>query len=281
MIEKGLGRSDPLIALGGGVIGDMTGFAAATYLRGVPYVQVPTTLLAQVDSSVGGKTGVDHRLGKNLIGAFYQPQLVWIDLATLTTLPNRQIRAGFAEIVKYGAIADKRLFDTVARLSKKEIEHDRFLTSSELSRIIRRSCDIKARIVNADEKETLGIRSLLNFGHTVGHAIEAASTYETYLHGEAIAIGMVIAARASRRLDLCEDRDVEALQGSLERLGLATELPSAMKKKLSPHTLIQYIARDKKKCGDKIQFVVLERLGKAGLRSLELDRLGELLKGCL
>lgn len=266
LIRAKMGRRDPLIALGGGVIGDMVGFAAATYLRGVPYVQVPTTLLAQVDSSVGGKTGIDHLQGKNLIGAFYQPTFVWIDSATLQTLPEREIRAGFAEVIKYGAIADNQLFNTLYTTAGKQIQP-----------IIRRCVEIKAKIVAADEKETTGLRSLLNFGHTVGHAIEAAAGYKVYLHGEAVAIGMVIAARISHLLGLCPQRDVDTLERCLKKFGLETTL----KKRLSPATLAAYMQQDKKMQGKALAFVALRKLGQAKLYPLPLTRFTALLKKAL
>lgn len=277
LLAAQMGRNDLLIALGGGVIGDMVGFAAATYLRGVPYIQVPTTLLAQVDSSVGGKTGVDHPKGKNLIGAFYQPQLVWIDTATLRTLPLRQIRAGFAEVIKYGAIADRRLFAELAKIPARTAQSRGFLQSNKARAIVRRCVEIKAEIVGRDEKETTGIRSLLNFGHTVGHAIEAASGYRGYLHGEAVAIGMVIAARVSEVLGLCPRQDVEQLIRCLENFGLETTL----KKPLSLDRMMAYIGRDKKTDGQRVKFVALAPLGKARLHVLAFRDLAQLLKGIL
>ncbi len=257
-------RGDPLIALGGGVIGDMVGFAAATYLRGLPYIQVPTTLLAQVDSSVGGKTGVDAPWGKNVIGAFYQPQWVWIALHSLSTLPPREIRAGFAEIIKYGAIWDAKLFRDLCRFKP-----------SALPKIIRRSVEIKAEIVGQDEREESGLRSLLNFGHTVGHAVEAATRYRRYRHGEAVAIGMATAARLSRKMGLLNTADETALIDLIRAFGLETELPLSLAEK----TLLDYMRRDKKGDRRHIRFVVLSALGKAQLATLSYAELAALLKG--
>src|SRR4030066_1188220 len=188
LLKNHCDRKTTLIALGGGVVGHMTGFAAATYQRGVPFIQVPTTLLAQVDSSVGGKTGVNHPLGKNMIGAFYQPSLVCIDVDTLKTLPKREFRAGIAEVIKYGVIADSRLFDYLTD-HKDEI----LSLGDRIINIIKRSCEIKADVVSKDERES-GLRAILNFGHTIGHALETVTDYKKYLHGEAVAIGMCLAA---------------------------------------------------------------------------------------
>jgi len=185
LLTHKLDRSSALIALGGGVVGDITGFAASTYMRGISYIQIPTTLLAQVDSSVGGKTGVNHKLGKNMIGTFWQPRLVWIDVDTLKTLPKKELVAGIAEVIKYGVIYDEALFHTLEAKKDKILNLDRKV----LVHIIKRSCEIKADVVSKDERES-GLRSILNFGHTIGHAIETATDYKKYLHGEAVALGM-------------------------------------------------------------------------------------------
>ena len=196
-----------IIAFGGGVIGDLAGYVAAVYKRGVPYVQVPTTLLAQVDSAIGGKVAIDLPFGKNLVGAFYQPKVVWSDIKTLSTLTKRQIQNGLAEAVKYGAIADKKLFLFLSRNMEKLLRLD----SKALVRVVERSSRIKAKVVAADELDTKGIRAILNFGHTVGHAIEAAGKYNQYRHGEAIALGMRVAAHISLQQKLCSPTDVRAL----------------------------------------------------------------------
>jgi hypothetical protein len=204
-----------LFALGGGVVGDMTGFAAASYMRGVPFVQVPTTLLAQVDSSVGGKTAINHPLGKNMIGAFYQPQRVICDLDTLKTLPPRELSAGLAEVIKYGPIADMDFLDWIESNIDALMARD----PSALAHAVRRSCEIKAHVVGQDERES-GLRAILNFGHTFGHAIEAGMGYGAWLHGEAVGCGMVMAARLSQRLGLVDQAFVERLQRLVQRAGL-------------------------------------------------------------
>lgn len=246
-------RSSALIALGGGVIGDITGFAAATYLRGIPYIQVPTTLLAHVDSSVGGKTGVDHKKGKNLIGAFYQPRLVLIDIDTLHTLPGREFIAGMAEVVKYGVIADEGFFSYLEDnlndiLSQK---------TDNLSYIVKRSCEIKARIVEEDEREVSGRRALLNFGHTFGHAIETITGYKKFKHGEAVAIGMALAAKLAVHLNLCHYDVYKRINDLLNRIGLPTEMPGLRIKEA-----VKIMQHDKKVSGEKIRFILPERIGK-------------------
>lgn len=220
LIAGGLTRDSFVIALGGGVVGDMAGFAAATYLRGIPFVQVPTTLLAQVDSSVGGKTGINHPLGKNLIGAFYQPRAVVIDVDTLATLAEREYLAGMAEVVKYGVVLDRELFAEVERNVPALLTRDKAV----LTRIIIRCCSIKASVVEKDEREA-GLRAVLNYGHTLGHAVETLAGYGTYLHGEAVAIGMVQAARLSEHRGLAGPADVERLCALLTSLKLPVELP--------------------------------------------------------
>ncbi len=221
LIEYGLDRSSLIVALGGGVVGDVAGFAAATYLRGIPFVQVPTTLLAQVDSSVGGKTGINHEKGKNLIGAFYQPGLVLIDIATLDTLPEREYLSGLAEVAKYGVALDSSLFDYMAANADKLLARDR----ESLLHIIKRSCSIKAAIVEKDEKEA-GLRAVLNYGHTVGHAVETLTCYRKYTHGEAVAIGMAQAAKVSESLGLAARGETERIISLIKALHLPVELPS-------------------------------------------------------
>jgi 3-dehydroquinate synthase len=249
-----LERKSFIVALGGGVVGDVAGFVAATYLRGIPFVQIPTTLLAQVDSSVGGKTGVNLEAGKNLIGAFHQPRLVICDLKTLETLPEREYRAGLAEVIKYGIIFDAVLFQRLQRNIPKLLKRDPdFLTA-----VIARCCEIKAEVVGADETES-GLRAILNFGHTIGHAIEATAGYGKYLHGEAISIGQVAAARLSRGVLGLRGKDVERITRLLSRAGLPTRI------KLNPEQrvrLLRAMELDKKVSGGEIKFVLAEKIGK-------------------
>ncbi|MDF2568485.1 MAG: aroB [Sporomusa sp.] len=250
-ISMGLDRKSPIIALGGGVIGDLAGFVAATYMRGVPFIQVPTTLLAQVDSSVGGKTAVNHPLGKNLIGAFYQPQLVVIDPLVLNTLPERELKAGLAEVVKYGVIADSNFFDHLYQYANIILDRDPIA----LSKIICRCCQIKADIVAQDEKE-LSVRMILNFGHTIGHAVEGVGRYLEYNHGEAVAIGMNGAAIISEKVGLCSSTDVAKLKQLLSLLGLpitASGYPT--------EELFLYLARDKKVESGKVNWVLMKNIG--------------------
>jgi 3-dehydroquinate synthase len=250
----GVDRQTPLIALGGGVIGDLVGYAAASYLRGIPFVQVPTTLLAQVDSSVGGKTGVDLPEGKNLVGAFHQPQFVLIDASFLRTLPRRQLICGMAEVIKYGAIFDNRLF--------KRLERDMAAFLSKpgegLEEIIRRCCELKAWVVEEDERETKGLRSLLNFGHTLGHAIEAATHYRRYTHGEAIAMGMAFAAQRSVRRTGLSPYAVRRLGNLLAKTSLPVAFPPVPKR-----DLFRAMSRDKKRVSGTINFVYLKKIGRA------------------
>jgi 3-dehydroquinate synthase len=253
LIAERFERKSCVLALGGGVIGDLAGFAAATYLRGVPYVQVPTTLLAQVDSSVGGKTGVNHQDGKNLIGAFYQPKLVLIDVAVLNTLPRRELAAGLAEVIKYGIIEDPELF----RLLEQQIEQLIGLDRTLLAKIVARSCAIKARVVEADEREE-DYRAVLNFGHTIGHALEAATGYRQFLHGEAVGIGMVQAATLSVRQGLCDSENLKRVTALVRRAGLPAEIPP----QVSVRSLIEAMEIDKKVAGGKVKFIMCEGIGK-------------------
>lgn len=255
LVQHRMERSSAIIALGGGVIGDMAGFVAATYLRGVPYIQIPTTLLAQVDSSVGGKTAVNHPSGKNLIGAFYQPKAVYIDPEVLKTLPERELKAGMAEVVKYGVIWDEGFFEFLEKNSGVLYSIGR-----ELTRAIERSCEIKAEVVGKDETES-GLRSILNLGHTFGHAIEAASGYGTYRHGEAVSIGMVMAVGFSARLGLCGTEIEERVRGLLSSLGLPTDAPD-----IPAEALMEAMRLDKKVSGDKLRFILVTGLGKVVLK---------------
>ncbi|OGQ17788.1 MAG: 3-dehydroquinate synthase [Deltaproteobacteria bacterium RIFCSPHIGHO2_02_FULL_60_17] len=253
LIRARFDRGSCVVALGGGVIGDLAGFAAATFLRGVAYVQVPTTLLAQVDSSVGGKTGVNHREGKNLIGAFYQPRAVVMDLAVLRTLPRREFLAGLAEVVKYGIIEDPALF----ALLEEKLERVIALEPDLLEEAVGASCAIKARVVEKDEREE-DYRSVLNFGHTIGHALESLTAYEKFLHGEAIAIGMTQAASISVRQGLCDKESLRRIELLLRKAGLPTAIPSPFR----AEELVKQMEVDKKSAGGKIKFVLCEGIGK-------------------
>ncbi len=249
-----LERKSFIVALGGGVIGDLAGFVAATYLRGIDFVQVPTTLLAQVDSSVGGKTGVNLRAGKNLVGAFYQPRLVVCDLETLQTLPDREFRAGLAEVIKYGIIFDAELFALLERNLPKLLKRD----LRTLAKIVARCCEIKAEVVAQDEMET-GRRAILNFGHTIGHAIENSFGYGKFLHGEAISIGQVAAAKLSQKILGLPPGEVARIEKLFVRAGLPVQirLNAAQKKKLFAAMLL-----DKKVSGGEVKFVLAQKIGK-------------------
>ncbi len=246
-------RDVTVVALGGGVVGDIAGFAAASYMRGVDFLQVPTTLLAQVDSSVGGKTGVNHPAGKNLIGAFHQPRGVLIDTRTLETLPDRELSAGLAEVIKYGAIVDAEFFAWLEAHIEALVERDRDL----LATAIARSCELKAAVVSEDERES-GRRAILNYGHTFGHAIERCQGYGDWLHGEAVAAGMVMAARLSG----LPDADVDRLSGLLQRAGLPVSPPA-----LGAERLLEAMGLDKKVLKNRLRFVLLERIGSAFVSS--------------
>lgn len=250
-------RSTPLIALGGGVVGDMTGFAAASYLRGVPFIQIPTTLLAQVDSSVGGKTGINHPLGKNMIGAFYQPRLVLADISTLATLPDNELSAGLAEVIKYGLIRDLPFLEWL------EQNMDRLLAreSEALQYAVLRSCRNKAEVVAADERES-GERALLNLGHTFGHAIESGMGYGVWLHGEGVAAGTIMAADLSHRLGWISTQDVARIRKLFERANLPVVAPD-----LGAEKYLGYMGLDKKVEGGKLRFVLLRHVGQAVIES--------------
>ncbi len=254
LLEARFDRSCTLVALGGGVVGDMTGFAAATYQRGVDFIQVPTTLLSQVDSSVGGKTGVNHPLGKNMIGAFHQPRAVIADTATLDTLPDRELSAGLAEVIKYGLINDADFFAWLEQHLPALMARDKAL----LGEAIERSCADKAAIVAADEREA-GQRALLNLGHTFGHAIETGMGYGEWLHGEAVGAGMAMAAEMSRRLGWLDERDRERIDRVLE----LARLPNRPPETLGPDRFRELMAVDKKVLGGKLRLVLLKGIGGA------------------
>ena len=257
LLENSCDRQTVLFALGGGVVGDMTGFAAASYMRGVPFVQVPTTLLAQVDSSVGGKTAINHPLGKNMIGAFYQPQLVVCDLDVLTTLPPRELSAGLAEIIKYGPIADMAFFDWI------EDSLDDLLAGNKaaLAHAIERSCQIKADVVGQDEREQ-GLRAILNFGHTFGHAIESGLGYGQWLHGEGVGCGMVMAAHLSQRLGLVDAAFVARLTTLIKRAGLPVKGP-ILESQDNAGRYLELMRVDKKAQAGEIRFVLIKQPGSA------------------
>lgn len=250
MLQAQLDRHSFLIALGGGVVGDAAGFAAAIFQRGIPVIQIPTTVVAQVDSSVGGKTGVNTPEGKNLIGAFHQPDLVLADVATLNTLPDREYNEGFAEIIKHAAIRDADLLDLVEEIGTEKIK---------LPELITRNVAIKARIVEEDERETTGTRALLNFGHTIGHGIEAAAGYGKMLHGEAISLGLVAAIRLSQEYSDLSDAEAQRLIAALKLLRLPTQLDSSIDRA----TILQTLRLDKKFVDGQIRFVLLKSLGNA------------------
>jgi 3-dehydroquinate synthase len=259
LIRKGFDRFTGLLALGGGVIGDITGFAAATFLRGVPFVQVPTTLLAQVDSSVGGKTGVNHPLGKNLIGAFYQPRHVHIDVSTLATLPEREFAAGMAEVIKYGIIRDRAFFDWL-KITGQDLAR---LVPSALIHAVKRSCQIKANVVEIDEREG-SLRAILNFGHTFGHAVETLAGYGEFRHGEAVAIGMIVAATVSHQLRLCSQENIDEIRNLLAVFNLPVLPP--------PFPLQDYLTamgRDKKVKGGVLRLVLNQGIGDCLIQKVE------------
>ena len=253
LLELRADRATTLVALGGGVVGDLAGFAAAVYQRGIPFVQVPTTLLAQVDSSVGGKTGINHALGKNMIGAFHQPAAVLVDTDCLLTLPPRELSAGLAEVVKHGAIRDAAFFDWLEKSAASLVARD----ADALAHAVLESCRIKAAVVAADERET-GERALLNFGHTFGHAIETATGYGTWLHGEAVGAGMVLAARLSERVLGLPQADTERLRVLLQALGVPLDPPH-----LPLARWLELMQRDKKTLAGRLRFILLATLGHA------------------
>ncbi len=253
LLKARLDRKSAVIALGGGVIGDIAGFVSSTYMRGIDYIQVPTTLLAQVDSSVGGKTGVNHPLGKNMIGTFWQPRLVWIDIGTLQTLPRREYLAGLAEVIKYGVIWDDDLFRFLEDGRESILSLDR----DALGHLIRRSCEIKADVVSRDERES-GLRAILNYGHTIGHAIETVTGYTKYLHGEAVAIGMYLEARLSNALGLLDEGSVRRIKSLLESCDLPTEMPDG----IEFQDLLESMLLDKKTVSGELRFILPETIGR-------------------
>ena len=270
LLADGCDRKTVLYALGGGVVGDITGFAAACYMRGVPFVQVPTTLLAQVDSSVGGKTAINHPAGKNMIGAFYQPRRVICDLDTLRTLPQRELLAGLAEVIKYGPIADAGFLDWLEQHLDALLARD----PEALAHAVRRSCEIKAWVVGQDERES-GLRAILNFGHTFGHAIEAGLGYGVWLHGEAVACGMVMAAALSVRLELVPQAFADRLVRLIERAGLPVRGPA-----LGASRYLELMRVDKKAEAGEIRFVLLDAPGHAVLRAAPDALVREVLDAC-
>jgi 3-dehydroquinate synthase len=275
LLAQACDRKTVLFALGGGVVGDMTGFAAACYMRGVPFVQVPTTLLAQVDSSVGGKTAINHPLGKNMIGAFYQPQRVICDLDTLRTLPARELSAGLAEVIKYGPIADMAFLDWIESHVDALMARD----PVALAHAVRRSCEIKASVVGQDERES-GLRAILNFGHTFGHAIEAGMGYGQWLHGEAVGCGMVLAARLSQRLGLVDDAFVERLTRLVARAGLPVVAP-VIDAGDNAARYLDLMRVDKKAEAGEIKFVLIDGPGQAVVRGAPDALVAEVIEaGC-
>jgi len=250
LIKNRFTRRDLIIALGGGVVGDLSGFVASTYLRGIEYIQIPTTLLAQVDSSVGGKTAVNHQLGKNLIGAFYQPSLVLIDRTTLNTLPKRELSAGLAEVIKYGIIKDKRFFS--------KLEESLAITNNLLAKC----CFIKAKIVEKDEKEN-NLRMILNFGHTIGHALEAETNYQYYLHGEAVALGMIAATYISNQVGLITEIDLNRIIALIKK----AKLPTSINYDYDFHKIKKIMEKDKKISSGQVTFVLIDSIGKTVIRN--------------
>jgi 3-dehydroquinate synthase len=261
LLENSADRKTTLVALGGGVIGDMTGFAAACYMRGIRFIQVPTTLLSQVDSSVGGKTGINHPLGKNMVGAFHQPQAVIADLDTLKTLPPEELAAGLAEVIKHGAIADSEFLSWIEK-------NQGALNSCDpvaMEFAVRRSCEIKSQVVAQDEKEG-GIRAILNFGHTFGHAIEAGMGYGSWLHGQAVGCGMVMAADLSVRVGLLSEADASRLKKIIQALHLPTQPP-----KLGVARFMELMSVDKKAEGGEVRYILLNGLGQAKIQTVDDD----------
>ncbi|MGB9149051.1 MAG: 3-dehydroquinate synthase [Burkholderiales bacterium] len=268
LLKNHCDRKTTLIALGGGVIGDMCGFAAATYQRGVPFIQIPTTLLAQVDSSVGGKTGINHPMGKNMIGAFYQPELVLTDINTLNTLPDRELSAGLAEVIKYGLLGDEKFFKWLEDNIESLLTRD----AASLSYAIKHSCEMKAKIVADDEREK-GQRALLNLGHTFGHAIEAAMGYGVWLHGEAVAAGMALAARLSCAMGLLDKVSVSRIVALLVRARLPVKPPQ-----IEVTEFIEIMKLDKKSFNSNMQFILLKQIGRAYISGeVQIDTLRKLL----
>ena len=276
LLKHSCDRKTTLFALGGGVVGDMTGFAAASYMRGVPFVQVPTTLLAQVDSSVGGKTGINHPLGKNMVGAFYQPQLVLCDLSTLNTLPARELSAGLAEVIKYGPIADMVFFDWIEANIDALLARD----PAALAHAVKRCCEIKAYVVGQDEREA-GLRAILNFGHTFGHAIEAGLGYGAWLHGEAVGCGMVMAAQLSQRLGLVDVAFVARLTALIKKAGLPTIAPAlAPTAQANADRYLELMRVDKKAEAGEIKFILINQPGQCVVKTAPDELVREVIASC-
>jgi 3-dehydroquinate synthase len=274
LLSHGCDRKTVLFALGGGVVGDMTGFAAASYMRGVPFVQVATTLLAQVDSSVGGKTAINHPMGKNMIGAFYQPQLVVCDIDSLQTLPARELSAGLAEIIKYGPIADMEFLAWIEANMEALLQRQ----PAALAHAVRRSCEIKAWVVGQDERET-GLRAVLNFGHTFGHAIEAGLGYGQWLHGEAVGCGMVMAAHLSCRLGWVDEAMVDRLTRLVQRAGLPVKGPH-LDDKDNAGRYLELMRVDKKAEAGEIRFVLIDKPGSAAVKAAPDALVREVIDAC-
>jgi len=267
LLESGADRKATLIALGGGVIGDMTGFAAACYMRGIRFIQVPTTLLSQVDSSVGGKTGINHPLGKNMVGAFYQPAAVIADLATLKTLPPKELAAGLAEVIKHGAIFDATFLSWI----ENNIQALNACDLAAMEHAVQRSCEIKSSVVAQDEREG-GLRAILNFGHTFGHAIESGMGYGEWLHGEAVGCGMVLAADLSVRLGLLKSDDAKKLKSIIAQLNLPTQPP-----KFGVARYMELMSIDKKAEGGEIRYILLDGIGKSKIQAVDDDLVAQTL----
>lgn len=265
--RAGANRNSSVLALGGGVVGDVAGFVASVYMRGISYIQMPTTLLAQVDSSVGGKTGVDLGTGKNLAGTFYQPRAVIIHADFLKTLPEREFRCGMAEVIKYGVIGNWRFFRWLDRNAQAVKQHQ----PSILSHLIQVCCAMKARIVSQDEKES-GQRAILNLGHTLGHAIEVLTHYKNYNHGEAVAIGMMYAAQLSCRLGISKNDESQKLKDMIKKFNLPWQVPP-----FSPKQYLAAMSRDKKSQGTSLRFILVEKIGKVKIKSLSLKEIGQCL----
>ncbi len=274
ILAKGIDRKSLIIAFGGGVVGDLAGFVASILLRGIDFIQIPTTLLAAVDSSVGGKTAINSKVGKNLIGSFYQPKLVLCNLEFLKTLPARELRSGYAEVLKYGLIRDENFFAFLEKNYQKIFTHD----TEFLEKIITRSCEMKAEIVGRDEQES-GERMLLNFGHTFGHVFETETGYsDEILHGEAVAMGMKMAAKMSQNFGLISEKDFERIARHLENCGFVTN-PKKIRKNWNEENLISHLAKDKKNEGKNLTFILLKKIGDAVIqKGVELQEFKKILQ---
>ncbi|OCL26934.1 3-dehydroquinate synthase [Orenia metallireducens] len=256
-VEANLDRSSTIVALGGGVVGDIAGFIASTYMRGVNFVQIPTTVLSQVDSSVGGKVAVNHPQGKNLIGAFYQPKLVVADIKVLKTLEERQLKAGLAEVIKYGVIWDEEFFNFLANNRNKILGLD----TNTMEYLLKRCCEIKAEVVARDERE-LGLRAILNYGHTIGHALEAVTDYQRFVHGEGVAIGMVAAAKLANKIGILNGTDVEKQEELIKEFGLPVSFEG-----LNIESIMKALAKDKKVKDGMVRFILAEEIGQVVIKS--------------